>query len=131
MTSFESNKYIVKASSTNISDYISKPENLVDILPADRIEGWKSDGDSCSFKIKGLASIKLKLGSVSTEKVVYVSEDGPFDFNLVVVINERESGSEVSASFDAEVASMMAMMLKSPLTNFLNSLGEALESKFS
>ena len=131
MTSFESSICSVTADSSIISEYLSQPENLIDILPSDRIEDWKCTGETCSFRIKGLATIKLKLTSASSERVVYDSEDGPFDFQLIVRIEHSDAGSAVTAYFDADVSSMMAVMLKSPLTNFLNSLGEALEAKFS
>lgn len=131
MTTFESNEFEVRAESASVADFLSAPSNLIEILPEDRIDDWSSDGDTCSFKIKGLAGIKLKLGPGSANEVVYDSVGGPFDFQLKVALNPIETKTMVVAKFDADVASMMAMMLKTPLTNFLNSLGTTLQQKFS
>lgn len=132
MTKFESSQFSVAKSNVVISDFLAQPNNLIEILPQDRIEDWKSDDDKCSFKIKGLAHISLKLVSKEADKVIYASaSDKPFAFELVVRMEEKdESNCDLSASFDADVNAFMGTMLKGPLTNFLNSLGESIKQKF-
>ncbi len=132
MTTFNSDSYPISATPNEISTFLAQPANLREILPQDRIENWKVDGDQCSFKIKGLADIALKLESADDYKVTYVStSEKPFAFKLIVDLNTKDDGAAISAKFDADVNSFMGMMLKSPLTNFLNSLGEALNRKYS
>lgn len=132
MTTFNSDSYPISATPNEISTFLAQPANLREILPQDRIENWTVDGDQCSFKIKGLADIALKLESADVNKVTYVStSEKPFAFKLIVDLNTQDNGAAISAKFDADVNSFMGMMLKSPLTNFLNSLGEALNRKYS
>lgn len=132
MTTFNSDSYPISATPNEIYTFLAQPANLREILPQDRIENWKVDGDQCSFKIKGLADIALKLESADDYKVTYVStSEKPFAFKLIVDLNTQDNGAAISAKFDADVNSFMGMMLKSPLTNFLNSLGEALNRKYS
>ncbi|MEZ4721242.1 MAG: hypothetical protein R2813_05125 [Flavobacteriales bacterium] len=132
MTKFESSHFNISMANATVADFLAIPSNLQEILPQDRIEDWKSDKDKCSFKIKGLAHISLKLVSHEPHCVVYASDsDKPFAFELIVNMDETGNQScDLSASFDADVNSFMGAMLKSPLTNFLNSLGEALKQKF-
>ncbi len=132
MTSFNSDTYSLSTGQKEVSDFLAQPANLHEILPQERIENWKIDGDQCSFKIKGLADIALKLENATDSEVTYVStSEKPFPFKLIVMLNEAEGGSSISAKFDADVNSFMGMMLKTPLTNFLNSLGKALNRKYS
>lgn len=133
MAEFSSNSFDIQTTNQSLIEFLSIPSNLLEILPQDRIEDWKTEGDTCSFKIKGLAHISLKLSSKSDERVVYANtSDKPFHFKLN--INAIAAGNEkakLNASFDADVNSFMSMMLKKPLTAFLDSLGEAIEKKYS
>lgn len=132
MQHFESSTYNVNAAPAELSAFLSTPSNLKSILPEDRIEDWESSATGCAFKIKGLAHIQLKLGQHSVNEVKYVSAgEKPFPFQLVVHIADKDGASQLQAAFDAEVNTFMSMMLKNPLTNFLNSLGEAIQKKYS
>ena len=131
MTTFESQTHQVATSPVELTSFLSQPSNLLEILPQDRIENWSSEGDTCRFKIKGLADIQLRLESSEDEKVIYVStSDKPFAFRLIIHV-AGTSQSDLNASFEADVNSFMGMMLKTPLTNFLNALGEALKKKYA
>lgn len=131
MAAFDSDSHEVATSSETLSSFLSSPENLYEILPQDRVENWKVNGDQCSFKIKGLAEISLQLESSSVNEVIYTStSDKPFAFKLIIKA-QGDGPSSLSATFDADVNSFMSMMLQTPLTNFLNSLGVALTKKYA
>ncbi|NQV52286.1 MAG: hypothetical protein HQ500_03845 [Flavobacteriales bacterium] len=130
MAVFESDKHTVATNPAILTDFLAIPSNLLEILPQDRIENWRSEGDTCAFKIKGLADIQLKLFSANANEVVYASiSEKPFNFKLIIHAKGTEN-TELSATFDADVNTFMSMMLKTPLTNFLNSLGEALSKRY-
>ncbi|MDP4762111.1 MAG: hypothetical protein NWR97_00550 [Salibacteraceae bacterium] len=133
MAEFSSSSFSINAGNATLLDFLSVPSNLLEILPADRIEDWKSECDTCSFKIKGLAHISLKLSSKSNTQVVYANtSDKPFAFRLNINANDAgNANSNLDASFDADVNSFMSMMLKKPLSAFLDSLGEAIQKKYS
>ena len=132
MAQFKSDNYTIKSSVSGLKAFLSAPSNLKEILPGDRIENWKETEDSCSFKIKGLAEVFLKLEESSGNEVVYVSTSPkPFPFKLIIELGESGENGSINAYFDAEVNSFMGAMLKTPLVNFLNSLGDALTRRFS
>jgi len=111
---------------------LSDPKNLIEILPKERIEDWKADDQSCSFKIKGLAAIYLILESADSNRVVFKSNtEKPFTFKLIVDLQNNDDVTDLSAQFDAEVNSFLGTMLKGPLTNFLNHLGTEIKAKYS
>ncbi|MEX2595876.1 MAG: hypothetical protein WEC59_03020 [Salibacteraceae bacterium] len=133
MVTFKSDSYSISATASALAEFLGNPSNLKLILPEDRIENWKEKENGCSFKIKGLAEIHLKVEDSSEEKVVFRSDsDKPFAFKLIVHFAQNDQTStELSANFDADVNSFMSMMLKTPLTNFLNALGEAIKKHFA
>ena len=130
MVTFSSNSYQISTSADSLNAFLSKPSNLIEILPEDRIEDWKTEGETCSFKIKGLSHIALKLASKTSGSVVYENTSSkPFPFELKIYTNATGNSVELSASFDADVNNFMKIMLQKPLTNFLNSLGETIQKK--
>jgi hypothetical protein len=133
MAEFKSASFSVDASHKVLSEFLSIPSNLLEIFPADRIEDWKSEGESCSFKIKGLSHISLRLLDKKEGKVIYENTSAkPFPFKLNINMADAGNGkSSLDANFDAEVNSFMSMMLQKPLTAFLNSLGELITKKYS
>ena len=130
MAIFTSDPHMVNGSTIDVSNFIAIPANLIEILPEDRIEHWKSDGDKCSFKIKGLAHISLKLKSAKSDEVIYASDaEKPFSFEMIIKLKNVEGKTKVDSEFHAEVNGFFGTMLKAPMTNFLNHLGKALSSK--
>jgi len=133
MPEFKSSSFSVNASHNVLVDFLSVPSNLLEILPADRIEDWKTEGENCSFKIRGLSRIALRLSEKQDEQVIYSStSEKPFPFKLNIHMkNVGNNQSAFNANFDADVNSFMSMMLEKPLTAFLNSLGDSISKKYS
>jgi hypothetical protein len=132
MAIFNSDYFLIRLSKEGLRTYLSDPANLKEILPADRIENWQSEGTSCSFKIKGLAEVSLNLETTALDEVIYISASPkPFPFKLVIQLEEgSESDTKINAYFDADVNSFMGAMLKTPLVNFLNALGVAIKKRY-
>ena len=85
MAIFKSDTFLVTVGNDVISNFLCDPKNLIEILPQDRIEDWKADDTTCSFKIKGLASIFLSLESAEKHIVIFKSNsEKPFSFRLIV-----------------------------------------------
>jgi hypothetical protein len=105
--------------------------NLYNIMPQDKIENWQSDTDSCSFSIKGLASIGMKVKNRSEFELIEIVSEGknPFPFTLSIHILEKIDSTETYFTFVAEVNSFIKMMAEKPLTNFFNMLAENFKAK--
>lgn len=132
LINFSSDSYHISTSAETLNAFLSEPSNLIEILPQDRIEDWKTEGETCSFKIKGLSHISLKLALRTPSSVVYENTSSkPFPFKLNIYTSAMSNMVDLSASFDADVNSFMKMMLQKPLTNFLNSLGETIQKKYA
>lgn len=124
MTRIESEKATVKQAAsaiyTNLCDF-----NQIGKLMPPQVEGFVTDGETCSFDIKGMASLGMKYESKTpfTEIVMAKHEKGPFDFKLICSIRHMEDQlSELQLFFDADLNPFLRMMAEKPLANFLNLL---------
>jgi len=76
------------------------------------------------FALKGMPEIVLEKKEQSPfDQLVLGAASEKLPFTLTANISEMESNkSEVVLSFSGEFNAMMAMMIKSPITNFINTL---------
>lgn len=124
----ESNKTIVNKSDQQVFLFISDFNNFVHLMPPE-VKDLKVTQNDCSFSIQGMPTIHLKI----EEKVAYslvrmVSKDGKLDFSLNCNLEAiDETSCYAHFTFDAQLNSMMKMMVQKPLTNFLNTLVEKLK----
>lgn len=131
MTEIKSDTVKVNMSSQQIIDLLGNLENIKELMPADKIENWKSDGNTCSFKIKGLTEIGMKKTEPESGRVQFLSEGkNPFDFTLNVhLTSQGDKETETQIVFDADMNSFTAMMVKKPLRNLFNMMVEKLAEK--
>lgn len=128
-TIIESDKVIVNKSSKVVFDYLCDFNNVVNLLPQDKISDWRSDLDSCSFKIQNAAIIPLIKKEVHpTTKIDIVSgEKAPFPFTLEIYLKEDGDTCECYMKFDGEINAFLKMMVVKPLTNLFNYMANKLK----
>jgi len=128
-TIIESEKVIINKSSKVVFDYLCDFNNVVNLLPQDKISDWRSDVDSCSFKIQNAAIIPLIKKEVHpTSKIDIVSgEKAPFPFTLEIYLTELENGCECHMKFDGEINAFLKMMVVKPLSNLFNYMANKLK----
>ncbi len=133
MATFSSNKVAVPASSNDIFNFLTDLNNLQKLMPEDKIDQWQSDAETCSFQIKGLAKIGMKLDSTEENKKIHIVSNGknPFDFTLDINLNEQGDSTESQLIFDGNMNAFMKMMAEKPLTNFFNLLADNLKAHFA
>ncbi len=131
MTRIESDKKIVNSSENKIYNFLSNFNNFEALMP-DKVVDWKSDNDSCSFTISGLASLGMKIVEKEPYNYIKIVDEGkvPFKFEFYVNIKSiSENKSEVHLIFDADLNMMLKMMAVKPLKNFLNMLVDELDKQ--
>ncbi len=121
----ESPKVNIHKSGKEIFDFLSKVENFEKIMP-ENIDKFEAKDDAFIFALKGMPVIKLKMQETEEpKKIVLGSTSDKFPFSLTANIDEKDSGSsEVQLLFDGSFNPMVAMMVKSPLQKFINTLIE-------
>lgn len=129
-TKIESTKVKINKSSQVVFEYLCDFNNVIHLLPQDKISDWKSDFDSCSFKIQNAAIIPLvKKETNPSHKINIVSgEKAPFPFTLVVNITEVDDANcDCQLFFDGEINAFLKMMVVKPLSNLFNYMAEQLQ----
>ncbi|MCB0476876.1 MAG: hypothetical protein KDC84_01865 [Crocinitomicaceae bacterium] len=126
----ESEKVIVSASRETVFSYVSDMNNIINLLPQDKVSEWKSTSDDCSFKVQNTAIISLVKESVEAPSKLLMKsgEKSPFPFTLTISIVEMENGEcEGFLVFDGKVNAFLKMMVEKPLTNLFNYMSTKLK----
>lgn len=130
MTTIKSKTVTVNSSGEEIKNFFSDLNKLEKLMPQDRIENWESTEETCSFSIKGLATIGMKREDADASKVKLVSHGkNPFPFTLSIIMSDNGEGtSDCYVEFEGKMNAMLSMMAKQPLTNFFNMLVDELKA---
>ena len=128
----DSEKVNVNASSEVINLFLRDANNLIHLLPQDKITDFKSSTEECSFKVQGGIIISLiQDGFEGTDKLFLKSgEKSPFPFRLTVNLKELEEGTEGFIHFDGEVNMFLKMMVEKPLGNLFNYMSTKLKEYY-
>jgi ribosome-associated toxin RatA of RatAB toxin-antitoxin module len=120
----ESPKVTVEKSSQELFDLLSDVKNFEKLMP-DNIAKFEVTGDdSFIFGLKGMPEIKLKMKEkVAPNKIVLGAASDKLPFTLVANIDTvSEQSSAVKLDFEGEFNAMMAMMVKGPISKFIETL---------
>lgn len=120
-----------KTVSKNIKDvyeFVIDLKNFEQLMP-DSIDKFEVlDNDTFLFALKGMPQIVLKRKSQQPfNKLVLAAASDKLPFTLTVDIDSKnDNETDVMLSFEGEFNTMMAMMIKTPITNFMNALSDNL-----
>jgi len=129
MVKFESHIVEVKNANQKVFTFLSNMNNFEKLMP-EQVINWNSTETNCSFTIKGMTDLSLSISEkIPYSKIVIIPGDkAPFMFNLICLINENSTNnSTVQIVFQAELSTMMEMLAKNPLQNFVNALASKLK----
>ena len=120
-------KVTVNKSTEAIFKHFTELKNFKDIMP-ENIQKFEVDGESFLFGLPGMPEIRLILKEITPHSNITLgSASSKMPFTLSSDINYvDENTSEVQLTFNGEFNAMMAMMIKKPLTKFINTLTENL-----
>ena len=122
MATFKSPEVIVNRTAKYFFTKIGDLNNLKDIMPS-TIQNFESTESTCSFKMQGMPILNLKLGEkVPYSKISLTAEGSQVPFSLDCFITEKGSQCQARLEINAELNMMMKMMVKKPLTQFLDAL---------
>jgi carbon monoxide dehydrogenase subunit G len=127
----ESNWKEVNANHEIVFEWLCDMNNVGKLMPS-QITNWKSDTDSCSYTINGMADINMKIDKKTAHSSIkMVSFDkNPFSFEMNINLRAKGDHCEVQLTFDGNVNPFLKMMVEKPLTNFIDLLGNNLQKQF-
>ncbi|MFT5926021.1 MAG: hypothetical protein ACI9WL_000764 [Rubritalea sp.] len=107
--------------------FLTQVENFRKLMPEDTKFELKGT-DKFLFGLKGMPEIALELkDKTPNSQVVLGSTSDKLSFDLTCNISKKEDGSEAQLIFEGDFNAMMAMMIKGPITKFLDQLIKGLE----
>jgi len=121
-------KVVVQKSQQELYEFLSDLKNFEKLMP-DSIQKFEVDGDSFLFGLKGMPEIRLILKEKTPySNITLGAASSKLDFHLVADITAIDANScEAQLDFNGEFNMMMAMMVKKPLTTFIETLTENME----
>lgn len=122
-------RVVVEKSQRETFEFLSDLKNFEKLMP-ESIQKFEVEGDSFIFGLKGMPEIRLVLKEKTPySNVTLGAASSKLDFQLVADIHSiDEDSSEVQLEFQGKFNAMMAMMVKKPLTNFIQTLTDNLET---
>jgi len=119
-----SKKVTVQKSAEELCDYLANVENFKALMPENTSKFELKDDNSFVFALKGMPDIALKLAEVQKpNKVVLSAVNKGFPFTLTGNIEAvSETTSEIELHFEGKFNAMMSMMIKSPISKFIDTL---------
>jgi hypothetical protein len=116
----------VQKSANFIFDELILVKNYEKLMPESIAKFEIIGEDAFIFGLKGMPEIKLKMKDTTpNSKVILGAASDKIPFTLTINIEEQSSEStNVKLDFEGEFNAMMAMMIKAPITKFLETLSE-------
>jgi hypothetical protein len=121
----EGNKVVLAQSQETLFHFFSDLHNFGKIMP-ENIHKFEVDGDSFLFGLPGMPEIRLVLQEKTAfSNITLGAASSKLPFTLAADITKlEENKSEVALNFLGDFNPMMAMMIKKPLTKFVETLTE-------
>ena len=120
----DSPKVTVNKSAQDVFDFLTKVENFEKLMPENISKFEVLENDKFLFALKGMPEIILKTKETEApNKIVLGAAGGKIDFALTGHISEIEPDkSDVQLIFSGDFNPMMAMMIKGPISKFIETL---------
>lgn len=120
----QSTKVTVEKSAQYLFDQLVDVKNFEKLMPENTAKFELLGEDSFVFGLKGMPEIKLKMKEkVAPTKVVLGAASDKLPFTLTGDITPKgEDSSDIQLFFEGEFNAMMAMMVKGPISKFIETL---------
>lgn len=120
----ETEKTTVEKSAESIFNSLSNIENFEKLMPSNLQKFEIINPETFKFSLKGMPEIELKVKErVPNSKLVLDSANEKLSFSLVAHLTEiSENKTDVQLNFEGNFNAMMAMMIKGPITKFMEAI---------
>ncbi len=125
----ESPKVTVEKSSEYLFNALSDIKNFEKLMPENIAKFEVLGEDIFNFGLKGMPEIKLRLKeAIPNSKVVLAAASDKLPFTLIAIIESvSDTSSSVQLFFEGVFNPMMAMMIKGPISKFIETLAANME----
>ncbi|WP_298881502.1 SRPBCC family protein [uncultured Polaribacter sp.] len=119
------NTVTIEKSAKEVFVFFTDLKNFKEIMP-DNIQKFEVDGESFIFGLPGMPEIRLVLKEKTEySNITLGAASSKLPFTLSADLNEiSENKTEIKLNFEGDFNPMMSMMIKKPLTKFVDTLTE-------
>ena len=120
------------SSDQQIYAFISNFHNFKDLLPADKVSGWESSEEKCSFQVDPLGRTGLMIVEKNPYSLVKMSSDPEFSsyqFTIWIQLKKvAEYDTRIKITIEPLVNKMMLPMLRVPLKKLADGIIDKMEN---
>ena len=121
----ESPKVNVAKSAEYLFNALNDVKNFEKLMPENIAKFEVIDENCFECGLKGMPEIKLvKKGGTPNSQVVLGAASSKLPFTLTANLTEVNDSTDVQLTFEGEFNPMMAMMIKGPISKFIETLAE-------
>lgn len=109
----------------NLFEFLCDFKNFAAILPEDKVENFVFSGDQCSFSIKGITPMTIKLIEKNPYHTILFSSEGlaKFNFSLKVrFMGEPEKSGECTIDLMGDLNPIIKSMAEKALSGLVNTM---------
>jgi len=119
-----SKKVTVQKSPEALCEYLSDVKNFESLMPENTTKFKVINEKAFVFALKGMPEIALEVKEINTpDQIILGAMSDKLPFTLTGDISPiDENSSEIELLFEGDFNPMMQMMIKSPITKFIETL---------
>jgi hypothetical protein len=109
----------------SLYEFLSDFKNFRDILPEDKVADFTYSSDACSFTIKGITALTIKLTQKEPYHLLLFSTEGlsKFNFSLKAIFTgEADQRGSCKVELLGDLNPFIKTMAEKPLTGLVNSM---------
>jgi carbon monoxide dehydrogenase subunit G len=121
----ESPKVNVAKSAEYLFNALNDVKNFEKLMPENIAKFEVIDENCFEFGLKGMPEIKLvKKGQTPNSQIVLGAASSKLPFTLTANLTEVNDTTDVQLTFEGEFNPMMEMMIKGPISKFIETLSQ-------
>jgi len=132
MAKFTSVSQPLDASKERVFEFLSDLRNMETLMP-EQVINWKAGESDCSFTVKGMADLAMRIVSKTKPSRVSIESFGknPIEYTLdFYLLPSRENQCTVEINFQAELNPFLSMVASRPLQHLVDIMGQKLKEHF-
>ena len=129
---YESHQVVIRKPEALIYAILSDFKNFSPALEG-KVEDWKVEGDSCSFKVKGItAGMKIVDGIPSNTIKIEGDQTSPMPFTFWIQLKQVSvDDTRMRLTLHTKLNMMMKMMLGKKLQEGINKMADSIAESFN
>ena len=122
-----SETHTTKSSTDSLFDFMGDFNNFKHLLPEDKIDNFECTSEQCSFSIKGLTALTIKIKDKQPKSVITFETSGlaKFVFTLHIHLLQNQT---TNVQLEGDMNPFIKVMAEKPLTELINTMASKLSN---